>query len=48
MNWLRHYMKDAVMPCDLDEAVVRLPRPLSPLYYVIRPIRLAAKYLRRR
>ncbi len=48
LNWLRHYMKDAVMPCDLDEAVVRLPRPLSPLYYVIRPIRLAAKYLRRR
>jgi hypothetical protein len=46
LNWLRCLAKDAVTPCDLDEAVVRLPRPLFPLYYLIRPLRLAGKYLR--
>lgn len=45
VTWLWHLVKDALTPCDLDEAVVRLPRPLAPLYYVVRLIRLSAKYL---
>jgi hypothetical protein len=35
-----------IAPNEQDRAVVRLPRPLAPLYYLIRPIRLAKRYLR--
>lgn len=38
-----HYLRliELVNPNERDWAFVRLPRPLYPLYYVIRPVRLA-------
>jgi hypothetical protein len=40
MVYLAWYLKVAVKPNEIDEAVFRLPASFYPLYYVIRPIRL--------
>jgi hypothetical protein len=44
---LWHKLWLAATPNESDWAVMRLPRSLSPLYYVIRPFRLLGKYGRR-
>jgi hypothetical protein len=41
------YVLDLVTPSSLDRSVVTLPRRLSLLYYVVRPVRLAHKYAAR-
>jgi Uncharacterised nucleotidyltransferase len=38
------YVKDAIVPCELDRRLLSLSRRLSFLYYFIRPARLVAKY----
>lgn len=38
------YARRAVVPNERDRAFVRLPRMLSLLYWVVRPIRLVARY----
>jgi len=41
---LRYCLRLAATPTDEDYAVVRLPDPLFPLYFVLRPVRLAKEY----
>jgi hypothetical protein len=43
---VRYVWQVSITPNLLDWALVRLPAPLAPLYYVIRPVRLAVKYAR--
>jgi hypothetical protein len=38
------HVRGAIIPCELDERLVRLPGRLSFLYYLVRPIRLLVKY----
>jgi hypothetical protein len=38
------YMRDVIVPCELDRHLLSLPRELSFLYYLIRPVRLLCKY----
>jgi hypothetical protein len=50
-DYLRYCLMRAVRPTLRDGEFVRLPKPLFPLYYVLRPVRLlfsAAKELARR
>lgn len=44
-NRLWHRLWLAATPNESDWKVMRLPRSLSPLYYVIRPFRLLGKYV---
>ncbi|MEI7732973.1 MAG: nucleotidyltransferase family protein [Verrucomicrobiota bacterium] len=44
--WLRR-LQSLSHPCIHERNWIRLPRPLWPLYYVLRPLRLAIKYGRR-
>jgi Uncharacterised nucleotidyltransferase len=39
------YVKDVIVPCELDRRLLSLPRSFSFLYYFIRPARLVAKYI---
>ena len=39
-------MQDVFVPNEPEYALVRLPKPLFPLYRIVRPARLAWKYLR--
>jgi len=39
-----HRLELAIRPCVLEREWVRLPRPLWPLYYLLRPVRLILKY----
>lgn len=41
---LRYCFHRAFTPNVVDQGWLRLPRPLAPLYYVLRPIRLLSKY----
>lgn len=43
----RYWLKSLTTPTRDDRSSVSLPKPLSPLYYLIRPVRLAIKYGRR-
>jgi len=43
---VRYLWQVAITPSPPDWALVRLPAPLAPLYYAIRPVRLAVKYAR--
>ena len=38
------YVTDVIVPCELDRHLLPLPRELSFLYYLIRPVRLIGKY----
>jgi hypothetical protein len=38
------YVHNVIVPCELDRRLLPLPGRLSFLYYLIRPIRLVAKY----
>jgi putative nucleotidyltransferase-like protein len=40
----RYSMRLATLPAEDDGAMMRLPRPLAPLYVVLRPLRLLRKY----
>jgi hypothetical protein len=40
----RYSLRLATVPAEEDAATMRLPRPLAPLYAVLRPIRLLLKY----
>ncbi len=40
----RYSMRLATEPADEDGAMMQLPRPLAPLYAVLRPLRLLRKY----
>jgi hypothetical protein len=40
----RYAMRLAVVPAEEDWMMMRLPRPLAPLYLALRPIRLIRKY----
>jgi hypothetical protein len=42
----RYAVNVVVAPTEADWLLVRLPAPLYPLYYLIRPLRLSAKYAR--
>jgi hypothetical protein len=42
------YVKDVIVPCELDRRLLPLPRQLSFLYYLIRPVRLIGKHSLRR
>jgi len=44
---IRYVTSVATIPSEADRATVSLPEPLSPLYRVIRPVRLATSYGRR-
>jgi hypothetical protein len=44
---LRHIWHEFVVPTPNEWALVTLPRRLRPLYYLVRPLRLAVKYGRR-
>lgn len=43
---LYHYLKQRILPNDRDYQFVALPRSLTVLYYVTRPIRFAYDYIR--
>lgn len=43
-----HDFRAAVRPSDTDREFFRLPAPLEPLYYAVRPIRVLSEFLRRR
>ena len=49
MSYLSHFtprmFRRVITPGEADQAVLRLPRWLAPLYYLVRPFRLVAKYL---
>lgn len=45
---MRYCLGLAITPTERDWKLISLPAVLSPLYYAIRPLRLAAKYLFRR
>jgi hypothetical protein len=38
------YVSNVLVPCDLDRRVLPVPRSLSFLYYLVRPVRLTAKH----
>lgn len=38
------YVTDVIMPCELERRLLPLPRELSVLYYLIRPVRLLGKH----
>jgi hypothetical protein len=38
------YVTDVIMPCDLERRLLPLPKELSFLYYLIRPVRLIGKH----
>ena len=38
------YVTDVIVPCELDRRLLPLPRKLSFLYYLIRPVRLIGKH----
>jgi hypothetical protein len=40
----RYSMRLATLPAEDDGAMMRLPRPLAPLYVLLRPLRLLRKY----
>jgi hypothetical protein len=40
----RYAMRLTTQPAEEDGAMMRLPRPLAPLYAVLRPLRLLRKY----
>jgi Uncharacterised nucleotidyltransferase len=40
----RYAMRLAIVPAEEDWAMLRLPRPLAPLYIALRPFRLLRKY----
>jgi hypothetical protein len=42
--YYHRYVRDVIVPCDLDRQLVPLPRHFSFLYYGIRPLRLVGKY----
>ena len=44
----RYFLRLATIPAEEDWLMVRLPRPLSPLYVALRPLRLLRKYGRTR
>jgi hypothetical protein len=44
LHYFSRYVKSSVSPNGRDMALLPLPRPLSFLYYVLRPIRLTAKF----
>lgn len=46
MPWLRGF-HDLIRPSLRERDWVRLPRPLWPLYYLLKPVRVAVKYGRR-
>ena len=39
-------LQDVFVPHEPEFALVRLPKPLFPLYRIVRPARLAWKYFR--
>ncbi len=41
---LRHMLRLSMSPTESDREMVRLPRPLAPLYVLLRPWRLLRKY----
>lgn len=43
-GYLRYFLRLAVTPNIVDQKFLPLPAPLSFLYYLVRPIRLASKY----
>lgn len=45
-DWVRALVRAAVMPTEREAEAVRLPDLLTPLYFVVRPIRLIAQYVR--
>jgi hypothetical protein len=44
----RYFLRLATIPAEEDWLMVRLPRPLAPLYVALRPLRLVRKYGRAR
>lgn len=44
LDGLRYSIRLAITPADDDWSALRLPRPLSPLYRALRPLRLVGKY----
>jgi hypothetical protein len=40
----RYVARLAVVPAEEDWTMMRLPRPLAPLYIALRPFRLLRKY----
>lgn len=45
---LRYYIFWTLTPNSRDRSFLPLPGPLTPLYYLVRPLRIAADWLRRR
>ena len=44
---LRALVRAALMPTERESEAVRLPDQLTPFYYIVRPVRLIAQYVRR-
>lgn len=44
LDWLRFCMRPLLNPTHSDWMWIRLPALLSPLYYILRPLRLIGKY----